>query len=115
MTGIVTVYATFASDEEAVRIARILVEERLAACANILGGCRSIYRWQGKVEQADEVAALFKTRSERAETLIARLAELHSYEVPAAVVWPIADALPAYAGWVAKESFLDDRKGKPEE
>lgn len=104
MSGIVTVYATFASDDEARRIARILVEERLAACANILGSCHSLYRWQGAVEEAEEVAALFKTRADRADDLIARLAELHSYDVPAAVVWPIDKALPAYADWVESES-----------
>jgi len=104
VSGIVTVYATFADAAEADRIARILVEERLAACANILGPCRSIYRWQGAVEQADEVAVLFKTRAEGAQALVARLGELHSYDVPAAIVWPIADALPAYAQWVRDET-----------
>ena len=104
MSGLVTVYATFADAAEADRIARILVEERLAACANILGPCRSIYRWQGAVEQADEVAVLFKTRAEGAQALVARLGELHSYDVPAAIVWPIADALPAYAQWVRDET-----------
>ena len=104
MSGIVTVYATFGDAAEADRIARILVEERLAACANILGPCRSIYRWQGAVEQADEVAVLFKTRAEGAQALVARLGELHSYDVPAAIVWPIADALPAYTQWVRDET-----------
>ncbi|HEX9946431.1 MAG TPA: divalent-cation tolerance protein CutA [Allosphingosinicella sp.] len=103
--ALVTVYATFSSEEEARRIARILIEERLAACANILGGCHSIYRWQSEVEEAEEVVALFKTRAGRAEALIARLAELHSYDVPAAVVWPIATAWPAYAGWVTAETL----------
>lgn len=102
MSAIVTVYATFSSDEEALRIARLLVEERLAACANILGACHSIYRWQGVVEEAEEVPALFKTRADTADALIARLAELHSYDVPAAVVWPIAMAYGAYAAWVAE-------------
>jgi len=104
MREIVTVYVTFAEAAEAERIARTLVEERLAACANILGACRSIYHWQGKVEQGDEVAALFKTRGELAPRLIARLEELHSYDVPAAVVWPIAEALPAYRRWVQAEA-----------
>lgn len=104
MSQIVTVYATFASDEEARRIARILVGERLAACANILGACHSIYRWQGEVEESEEVAALLKTRAEKAEELIARLAQLHSYDVPAAVVWPIAEALDSYSDWVRLES-----------
>lgn len=106
MTGIVTVYATFANAEEAGRIARILVEERLAACSNILGPCRSIYRWQGAIEESGEVAALFKTRADAADRLIARLAALHSYDVPAAVTWPIAMALPAYAAWVEEETAV---------
>jgi periplasmic divalent cation tolerance protein len=104
VTGIVSVYATFADADEAARIARTLIEERLAACANILGPVRSIYRWEGTIEDATEVAALFKTRADAAPALIARLAELHSYETPAAVVWPIEAALPAYADWVRAES-----------
>lgn len=101
---IVTVYAVFGSPEEAQAIARTVVEERLAACANILAPCRSIYRWQGMIEEAAEVPALFKTRADTAQALIARIAELHSYDVPAAVAWPIANALPAYATWVQTES-----------
>jgi periplasmic divalent cation tolerance protein len=104
MTGIVTVYATFADEAEARRIGRILVEERLAACANILGACFSIYRWQGEIEEAPEVAALFKTAEDRAAAMIDRLSELHSYDVPAAVVWPIGDALPDYRDWVLTET-----------
>jgi periplasmic divalent cation tolerance protein len=101
---IVTVYAAFGSEEEARRIARILVEERLAACANLLAPCHSIYRWQGSVEETGEHPALFKTRADRAEALIARLADLHAYDVPAAVVWPIAHAWPPYAEWVVAET-----------
>ena len=100
---IVTVYAVFGSGEEASRIARTVVEERLAACANILAPCRSIYRWQGKIEEGEEVPALFKTSADAAEALIARIAALHGYEVPAAVAWPVVDALPAYAAWVEEE------------
>lgn len=104
MTGIVSVYAVFADAEEAKRIARILVEERLAACANILGPCHSIYRWQGKVEEADEVAAIFKTRADTAAALAARIAKLHSYDVPCVVAWPVSEALPAYGSWVISET-----------
>ena len=103
MTRIVSVYAVFADADEAQRIARIAVGERLAACANILGPCRSVYRWQGKVEEADEVAAIFKARADKAEALTARIAELHSYDVPAIAVWPIESAWPAYADWVEAE------------
>ena len=108
-TSIVSVYATFGSDEEARRIARIVVEEGLAACANILAPCHSIYRWQGRIEEDDEVPVIFKTRAENASRLIARIAELHNYDVPAAVVWPISDALDTYRDWVEAESSLQSQ------
>ena len=104
MSGIVTIYATFGSAEEARRIARRLVAEGLAACANVLAPCHSVYRWQGKIEEAEEVPALFKVAAERADAALARLGELHSYDVPAAVVWPIAAALDSYASWVVGET-----------
>ena len=108
--AIVSVYATFGNDEEARRIGRLAVEEKLAACVNILGPCHSIYCWQGKVEEAGEVAALFKTGADRAEALIARIAVLHGYDVPAAMVWPIAAALDGYRDWVLAETRgPDDR------
>jgi periplasmic divalent cation tolerance protein len=97
---VVSVYATFADQEEAERIGRILVEERLAACINILAPCRSIYRWQGQVETADEVPAILKSTSEQADRLIARIVELHSYALPAVTLWPIDKLLGAYAEWV---------------
>ncbi|HEY0626011.1 MAG TPA: divalent-cation tolerance protein CutA [Allosphingosinicella sp.] len=104
MTEIVSVYTTFGSDEDARRIGRQLVEERLAACINILGRCHSIYRWQGNVEEAGEIAAILKTAADRAEALVARLTELHSYDVPAAVIWPIEQAHAPYAEWVRAET-----------
>ena len=100
MSDIVSVYAIFADDAEARRIGRAMVEERLAACVNLLGACHSIYRWQGAIEEAEEIAAIFKTRADQATRLIGRIAELHSYDVPAAVAWPIADAPAAYRRWV---------------
>jgi periplasmic divalent cation tolerance protein len=98
--SVVTVYAVFANADEAERIGRAVSEERLAACVKIIGGCPSIYRWQGKVEQADEVPALFKTTIGRADAIIARITELHSYDVPAIAVWPIAKLPAPYADWV---------------
>jgi len=107
MTGasgpIVSVYATFADEQEACRIGGIVVEERLAACCNVLGPCHSIYRWQGKVEVGTEAAAIFKARADKADALVARIAGLHSYDVPAIAVWPVEKALPAYAAWVHEE------------
>lgn len=97
---VVSIYAVFANAEEAERIGRAVVEERLAACVNILGPIRSIYRWKDKVESSDEVAALFKTSDEGADALIARIAGLHSYEVPCIAAWPIAKILGSYAAFV---------------
>lgn len=108
---VVSVYAVFANSSEAERIGREMIEERLAACVNILGACRSFYRWQGAVESAEEVAAIFKTTASGAETLVARVAELHSYDVPAVAVWPI-DSLPdSYAAWV-EESVPGRKQGR---
>ncbi len=98
--SVVTVYAVFATADEAERIARTAVEERLAACVNILGPCRSIYRWEDKVDTVDEVPALFKTTLDPADTLIARIAELHSYDTPAIVTWAIPKLLAGYGDWV---------------
>ena len=100
---IVSVYAVFADAAEAERIGRQMVEERRAACVNIIGGCRSIYRWQGAIEEAEEVAALFKTRRDAAPALVARIETLHSYDVPAVAVWEVIEAVPAYAAWVREE------------
>ena len=98
--SVVSVYVIFANPEEAERIGRVVVEERLAACINVLGPCRSIYRWQGAVETADETPAILKTTLEAADALISRIAGLHSYEVPCIAVWPIDKLLLSYAEWV---------------
>ena len=106
--SVVSVYAVFANAEEAERIGRTAIEERLAACVNILGPTRSIYRWKGKIETAEEVAAIFKTHHWRADALIARIAELHSYDVPAIASWPIDKILGSYADWV-EDTVIRDR------
>ena len=99
--SVTSVYAVFANAEEAERIGRDAVEQRLAACVNILGPVRSIYRWQGVVEAADEVAALLKTTDARAPELIARIATLHSYDVPCITSWAVDKVIQTYADWVA--------------
>jgi periplasmic divalent cation tolerance protein len=98
--SVVSVYAVFANAEEAERIGRTVVEERLAACINIFAPIRSIYRWDGKVQTADEVAAILKTHHWNSDALIARIAALHSYAVPCIVTWPIDKVLGDYANWV---------------
>jgi len=98
--SVISVYVVFANADEAERIGRLMVEERLAACVNILGAVRSIYRWKGEVEAADEVAAIFKTSEARGGALITRIAGLHSYDVPCITTWPIDKILGSYADWV---------------
>lgn len=99
--SVVSVYVVFSSAEEAERIGLAVVEERLAACVNILGPVRSIYRWQGAVQTAEETAAIFKTTHDSADALITRIAGLHSYDVPCIVTWPIDKIIASYAQWVA--------------
>lgn len=102
--SVVSVYCVFADAAEAERIGRAVVEERLAACVNILGECRSIYRWHGAVETAHEVPAILKTTTEQADSLVARIAAMHSYEVPCIAVWPIEKLLLSYAQWVEESA-----------
>ena len=103
MSGVVLVYSPFGSAEQARAVARTLVEERLAACANILGPCTSIYEWQGKVEEGAEVPVLFKTSADRRDALMARIAQLHDYDVPAILALPVDAAHPPFAAWVAEQ------------
>jgi periplasmic divalent cation tolerance protein len=100
MTDKVIVLSTCSSREEAKRIARGLVEERLAACVNIVDGVASIYQWHGKVEENDEVMLVVKSRRDRLQE---RLAGMHSYEVPEAIAIPVVDGLPAYLEWLDRE------------
>jgi periplasmic divalent cation tolerance protein len=88
---------------DADRIAGALVEERFAACVNLMP-VRSVYRWQGAIQRDDELLAIIKTTAERAPALTARLRELHPYDVPEILVVPVADGLPAYLDWVAGET-----------
>ncbi|HEV7404528.1 MAG TPA: divalent-cation tolerance protein CutA [Chthoniobacteraceae bacterium] len=96
------VLSTFPSIEEARTVCRRLVEERLAACANLLPAVESIYRWQGVVETATETMAILKTTAEGFAKLEARLRELHSYEVPEIVALPVHGGSEAYLRWVGE-------------
>lgn len=98
--SVVSVYAVFANADEVERVGRAVVDDRLAACVNVLGPVRSIYRWKGSVECAEEVAAIFKTTEARADALMTRIAGLHSYDVPCVVTWRIEKLLAAYADWI---------------
>ena len=98
------VYVTAGSVEEADGIARALVGERLAACANLFPGMRSVYRWKGEVTADDEVAMILKTRADLVDRLVARVNELHGYDCPCVVAWPIAAGNPAFLDWIAEET-----------
>lgn len=93
------VVTTVGRADDARRLARALVERRLAACAQI-GAIDSVYRWQGAVHEDTEFRLLLKTAADRVQPLMAALRELHPYELPALHAWPVAAADPAYAGWV---------------
>jgi len=103
MNEIALVYVLFGDRAAAEGAARMMVERRLAACANLLGECTSIYRWEGQMEQAGEVPVLFKTVPARRAALMAALGEAHSYELPAILSWT-AQTTAAYAAWVASET-----------
>jgi periplasmic divalent cation tolerance protein len=85
-------------------LADALVGTRLAACVNILAPCRSVYRWQGQVEDAEEVPLLIKTTVERYAALEAAIRRQHPYELPEIVAVPITRGLPDYLAWVAAET-----------
>ena len=94
------VLSTAGSREEASRIANSLVEERLAACVNIVGPIDSVYRWEGKIENAQEFLMIVKTTSKRAADVMARIRELHSYQLPEAIEISIDDGSPEYLNWI---------------
>lgn len=94
------VLTTFGGRDQAVQVARALVEEKLAACVNVLDGVRSIYRWQGAVQDDAEVLCVIKTTADRYAALEARLLALHPYEVPEVIALPIAGGSPAYLRWL---------------
>jgi periplasmic divalent cation tolerance protein len=99
--GALVVMVTAPSAGEAARIARALVEERLAACGNVLPGLRSLYRWEGKVQDDAEALLLLKTTRGRFEALRARLLSLHPYQVPEVIALPVEAGHAAYLEWIA--------------
>jgi periplasmic divalent cation tolerance protein len=104
MPDLISVHITVSSGAEAGKIARALVEEKLAACVNIVPQILSIYRWQGRVEEAEETLLLVKTRVDLFAPLCKLVKTLHTAECPCILVEPIVGGLPAYLDWVAKET-----------
>ena len=103
MTDYIVVYVT-APEDEAVNLAKTLVEERLVACVNIVPGLRSIYWWQGKVEDGPEVLCIMKTRGNLFESLRDRVRELHSYEVEEIIALPILAGNLPYLDWIKENT-----------
>jgi periplasmic divalent cation tolerance protein len=94
------VLSTLPGPEKAAEIARALVEERLAACVNLVPAVRSIYRWQGAISDDTETLAIIKTTAARYDELARRLVELHPYEVPEVIAIPVAAGHAAYLAWL---------------
>jgi periplasmic divalent cation tolerance protein len=100
----VFIYVTAPSAAEAKSIGRTLVEERLAACVNILEGMTSLYWWEGRIDEAHEAVLIAKTRAPLCDAVIDRVKELHSYSCPCVVALPLAAGNPAFLEWIASET-----------
>jgi periplasmic divalent cation tolerance protein len=103
MTDKIVVLTTCDSEEQAGRIARHLVEQRVAACVNIIPAMRSVYRWKEKVEDAAELLLVIKSRRDLFARLRAEIEKNHSYEVPEVIAMPVVDGSEAYLGWLDRE------------
>ena len=102
MTDKQIVLSTAGSEDEARKIARSLIEQRLAACVNIVAGIESIYRWQNKIESSREWLLLIKTTAEQFRAVQAAIRELHSYDLPECVAISIHDGSAEYLNWIAE-------------
>jgi len=109
MTDKIIVLSTCASDEEAERLARSLVEQRLAACVNVVPRVRSFYRWKGVIEAGDEWLLIIKSSRDRMAGLLACIEKEHSYKVPEAIALPLIDGAPKYLEWL--EHSLTEESG----
>ncbi|MCL4195505.1 MAG: divalent-cation tolerance protein CutA [Thermoguttaceae bacterium] len=103
MSEFIQILTTTASEGDARKIAGALVEERLAACVQVVGPITSTYRWQGAVERAQEFLCFIKTRAEAYSRVEERIRQLHPYEVPEIVALPITAASAAYLAWIDGE------------
>ena len=103
MTDKIVVFSACATEEEAEKIARMLVEARLAACVNIVPGARSIYRWQGAIESAAEWLLIIKSSRQIFARLSAALERAHSYQIPEVLAVPVVEGAPNYLNWLEEE------------
>ncbi len=109
MTDVHVVLVTAPNDAEAARIARTLVEERLVACVNLLPSIRSIYRWEGAVEEATEILMILKSARERVDEVRDRLIELHPYDEPEFLALDVIEGSKSYLNWVLAETRRPER------
>ena len=100
------------SEDEAIKIARVLVEERLAACVNVVGPVRSVYRWRGAIEDACEHLLIIKIRARMYAKVERRVKELHSYEVPEVIALPLAGGSRRYLEWLLEATAMERRAAK---
>lgn len=105
--GVVMVYVTCGSMDEAKTIGRALVEERRAACVHLLPGMTSYYFWNNQLEEGAETILIAKTTDDRSAELVDRIHQLHSYEIPCIVSWPITGGGESYLRWVAEQTHVD--------
>ncbi len=98
------IYATVSSRDEALKIAKALLEEGLIACANIIDGVTSVYRWEGNTETDTESVVVMKTAADTCEAALERISELHSYDTPCAVSYAMSGGLPDYLAWLISET-----------
>jgi len=104
MTDAMLVLTTLPNSDAAADLAKKVVSEKLAACANVMPAVRSIYRWQGAIQDENEVLVLLKTRQARFDKLKARILELHPYDVPEVIAIPVEQGHGAYLDWIANET-----------
>jgi len=104
MTDYIIVFVTAASEEEGARIGQAIVGEKLAACVNIIRSIRSIYRWQGRIEDGQEILLIIKTKKNLFENLKKRVKELHSYSVPEIIALPLVGGDEQYLNWLGEET-----------
>ncbi|HEX5436219.1 MAG TPA: divalent-cation tolerance protein CutA [Gemmatimonadaceae bacterium] len=105
-TDAVVVLTTVASTDEAISLIQTLLERRLIACGTMLPGARSLYRWEGRIADEQEVMLLLKTRATRVEALEVAFGELHPYRVPELLALPVVDGLRKYLRWIDDETML---------
>src|SRR5271156_3803875 len=103
MTDVTMIYSTFPTQEAALSVARALLEQKLIACANVYDNVTSLYRWEGKIQQEPEAVLIAKTRKDRVAEVIKAIKNVHSYEVPCIIAYPVEQGFPPFIQWVKGE------------